>query len=125
MQVYSYFKNNKLFFGSQYGFKDENSTELASLEFVDKTLKQLDTGEIPIAIFLDLSKVFDTLNHDILLHKLQHYGIGKTPLQWFSSYLNNRRQYVNINDINSSTLNLSTGVPQGSILGPLLFIIYI
>ena len=83
MQVYSYFKINKLFFGSQYGFRDEHSTELASLEFVDKTLKQLDKGEIPIAIFLDLSKAFDTLNHDILLHKLQHYGIGNTPLNGF------------------------------------------
>ena len=73
---------------------------------------------------MDLSKAFDTLDHSILLDKLYYYGIRNTPLDWFKSYLNNRCQYVDFNGIESAKLPLSTGVPQGSILGPLMFIIY-
>ena len=85
---------------------------------------QLDQNKIPLAIFLYLSKAFDTIDHEILLNKLEHYGIRGTPLQWFRSYLTNRHQYVEYNNVNSELLSISTGVPQGSILGPLLFIIY-
>ena len=73
---------------------------------------------------LDLSKAFDTLDSSILLDKLKYYGFGNTPLKWFHSYLKDRSQYVVFNGIYSDVINLSTGVPQGSILGPLLFIIY-
>ena len=115
---------NKLLYVSQYGFRQEHSTELASLEFTDRIMHHLDNKKIPITIFLDLSKAFDTLDHSILLDKLQYYGVKNSALNWFSSYLSDRFQYVDYNGTMSSKLPLSTGVPQGSILGPLMFIIY-
>ena len=80
---------------------------------------------MPIGIFLDLSKAFDTIDHAILLSKLEHYGVDGIPLQLVKNYLTNRKQYVKLNEVNSNLLPINTGVPQGSILGPLLFIIYI
>ena len=84
----------------------------------------MDNNKLPLAIFIDLSKAFDTIDHDILLSKLQYYGIQNTSLRWFSSYLSNRMQYVSFNDTSSALVSNDVGVPQGSILGPLLFIIY-
>ena len=85
----------------------------------------LDRNEHVIGIFIDLQKAFDTLNHNILLSKLQHYSIRGLPLDWFTSYLNNRKQFVQYNNVNSNHNVVHCGVPQGSILGPLLFILYI
>ena len=123
-QVYSYFEENLLFYKSQYGYRKSHSTEYACVELVDKLTKDLDRGETPICFFLDLSKAFDTLNHNILLKKIKYYGLDDNALKWFRSYLSDRHQYVEIEDVRSSTKPLKTGVPQGSILGPLLFIIY-
>ena len=98
---------------------------MATTELIDLIIKKLDAGKLPLAIFLDLSKAFDTLNHDILLDKLRFYGITSKEFCFFKSYLNNRTQYVDYNGTTSDIKQITTGVPQGSILGPLLFIIYI
>ena len=124
IQVYDYFTENDLLYKSQYGFRKLHSTELAALEFTDKIVANLEQGKLPLAIFLDLSKAFDTIDHNILLDKLRFYGITGKALDWFKSYLQKRQQYVQYGESVSSMSYIQTGVPQGSILGPLLFIIY-
>ena len=124
-QLFDYFTRNKLFCVQQYGFRAGHSTELAALRFVDQLVKQMDKKNVPISIFIDLSKAFDTLDHRILLSKLDHYGICGNEHALFTNYLSDRHQYVEYNDTISATNSISTGVPQGSILGPLLFLIYI
>ena len=101
-QILEYFTSNNLLFESQYGLRENHSTELAALEFIDRIKLEMDGNEIPFSIFLDLSKAFDTLNHDILLTKLQYYGIQGIALNWFQSYLTKRSQYVQYNDTSLS-----------------------
>ena len=97
---------------------------MAGLELTDRILKDIDKRDTSLAIFMDLSKAFDTLDHQILLHKLKYYGVNDISLKWFTSYLTGRQKYVEIDGYSSGLLTLTTGVPQGSILGPLLFLIY-
>ena len=85
----------------------------------------MDTNEIPLNIFLDLSKAFDTIDHTIILNKLKYYGLKGSTLNLFQSYLNNGKQYTEIEDTTSTILPIHVGFPQGSILGPILFIIYV
>ena len=125
LQLSSYFEKNKLLFDNQYGFRPKHSTEHAALELIDRITNKMDTNEIPLNIFLDLSKAFDTIDHSILLNKLKYYGLKGPTLNLFQSYLSNRKQYTEIEDTTSTILHIQVGVPQGSILGPILFIIYV
>ena len=124
-QMSDYFENNDLIFKNQYGFRKKHSTEFASLHLTDYLNFKMDQMNTPLSIFLDLSKAFDTLDHTILLAKLKHYGINGISYNLLSTYLTNRKQYVQFESSCSEMLDTQYGVPQGSILGPLLFIIYI
>ena len=93
--------------------------------FYDKISSSIDKCESTVGLFIDLSKAFDTVDHQILLNKLYHYGIRGIAFNWFSSYLSDRQQYVQYNGVNSSRRCIKCGVPQGSILSPLLFLVYI
>src|SRR6218665_1961291 len=124
-RLISFVNKSSILADTQYGFMKNLSTELALLDLTNQITKALDDRQITVGIFLDLSKAFDTVNHSILLDKLEHYGIRITPLNWIPSYLSNRYQCVAIEDTFSSLLPLTCGVPQRSILGPLLFILYL
>ena len=124
-QMSEYFENNDLIFKNQYGFRKNHSTEFASLHLTDYLNFKMDRMSTPLSIFLDLSKAFDTLDHKILLSKLKPYGKNGISYNLLSTYLTNRKQYVQFESSCSEMLDTQYGVPQGSILGPLLFVIYI
>ena len=123
-QIANYFEKNDLFYKSQYGFREKHNTEHATIEMIDQITRKLEKNETPINIYLDMSKAFDTLDHDILITKLKHYGFKYEALDLCKSYFTNRVQCVEFNNNISTPLPIHTGVPQGSILGPLFFIIY-
>ena len=109
----------------QYGFRKYHSTEYAALHLLDYLNSEVDARRIPLNVYLDLSKAFDFLSHSILLDKLKHYGVEGVAHDLLKNYLENRKQFVQLNDHSSELKCVLNGVPQGSILGPLLFLIYI
>ena len=110
----------------QFGFRKNHATSNALTEVIDHIYKSLDEGKYVFEIYIDLKKAFDTVQHQILLYKLQHYGIRGIALEWFDSYLSKRKQFVVTNGIQSDILESSDyGVPQGSVLGPILFLLFI
>ena len=109
----------------QFGFRKCHSTFMALASSVNHIVNALQFGKYSIGVYLDFSKAFDTLNHDILFLKLNHYGIRGIALDWIKSYMVNRKQYVMYNDNSSDIGSITCGVPQGSILGPLLFLLYV
>lgn len=124
-QLYLYIENNEILNDSQFGFRHCRGTTQALLRHTGFIYKELDMSNIVFSMYLDFSKAFDSVNHDILLSKLEFYGVRGLSLQWFKSYLSNRKQYVYVNDRRSSISEVQYSVPQGSNLGPLLFLVFI
>ena len=119
------FLDNNILYKNQFGFRKDNSTIYVLLQITEKIRESIDNSKFGCGFFIDLRKAFDTFNHEILLQKMDHYGIRESALSWFKTYLENRKQYVYYNGESSDLNNISCRVPQGSVLGPLLFLLYI
>lgn len=124
-RLYKYVMKHNILTPAQYGFQENLSTDLAILELQDRVSKYMASGSWCLGVFLDLSKAFDTINHSILISKLEHYGIRGIALNWFRNYLSGRKQYTCAKNTDSDVYSIVCGVPQGSILGPLLFLLYV
>ena len=125
-KLYSHISENNLLYEKQFGFQKKCSTDFAILQLAKEIHESFEKNKFMLGVFVDLSKAFDTVNHDILLTKLSYLGITGNYLKWLGSYLSNRKQYVPYdNDRKSNIQNILCGVPQGSILGPLLFLLYV
>ena len=118
------FGDPEILYHKQFVFRKQLSTYMAIMILLDKLINSIENGEIIVGVYLDFSKAFDTVDHDTLLTKLYHYGIRGKALQWFKSYMSERKQFVTYNGT-SSMKTIYCGVPQGSILGPILFLLHI
>ena len=125
VRLYDYLTKEDLLIPQQFGFRKNFSTSMGVFNLLSVIVDAIDKGMYCLGIFLDLSKAFDTIDHDILVKKLENYGVRGVTLNWFHNYLSNRRQFVVVGGCKSLTTAIHCGVPQGSVLGPLLFILYI
>ena len=125
ISFYNFLTENDLLSDSQFGFRKSRSCELAVTDLIDRLLNNMDIGVLNGLLLVDLRKAFDLVNHSILLSKLQIYGCSSSTVQWFASYLSDRYQCTNFKGTLSDPLPVSIGVPQGSILGPLFFLLFI
>ena len=124
-RLLDFFEGHGHFLNGQYGFRCKHSTDMAIIDMVERIRKAWDAGDHCMGIFVDLRKAFDTVDHCILVSKLEHAGVRGIPLELLKSYFQNRRQYVVFQGAESSLLEMTCGVPQGSILGPLFFLLYV
>ena len=124
-RVINYLKQHEILYKYQFGFRENHSTNVALSILIDKISETLKDKNMFVGVFLDIQKAFDTVNHKILLDKLYKYGIRGNAYKWFESYLTNRKQFVLYNNVKSSLLDVECGVPQGSIRGSILFLVYI
>lgn len=125
IRLFNYLEKNNILSSSQHGFRSGKSIETACYHLLDYIYSAMDSGDYVISMFFDLSKAFDTIQSDILIKKLCKLGIKHTPLEWIKSYINERRLTVKYNSTTSTIHNVRLGVPQGSVLGPLLFMLYV
>ena len=125
-RLYKYFCEEELLYSKKFRFQKGLSTDHAIVHLVDQIYKSFENDNYTLGVFIDLSKAFDTINHSILLKKIEMYGVNTANLAWFTSYLNGRKQYIKISE-SADTLkkDIKYGVPQGSILGLLLFLLYV
>ena len=123
--LYSYMRNNNLLYTLQSGFRRSYSTETALIRLTDQLLSDMDKDQVSGLVFVDYKKAFDLIDHDILLSKLEAYGIISKELTFLANYLKGRRISVVIGGVQSEYRLITHGVPQGSVLGPLLFIIFV
>ena len=124
-RLVSFFEKFNLLSKFQFGFLKNKSTQDALLNLVDAIYDSLNNKHFHINISIDLKKAFDTVNHEILLNKLENYGVRGPGLEWIRSYLYNRESYVGLDNFESIKPTANIGVPQGSIIGPFLFLVYI
>ena len=117
-RVYDYLEKQNLIYLNQFGFRLKHSTIHALINMTEIIRQSIDKNKFVAGIFIDLQKAFDTVDHEILLQKLDYYGIRGVTNNWFRSYLSDRKQFVSVNNTESELATMNYGVPQGSVLGP-------